>query len=145
MTLLEEISGLADPDAALDAILRHFRADSGTIHLLRGDGLLHLISARGGFPESVLNAIRTIPPGKGMAGLAFERRKPVDSCNIQADTTGDVRPGARATGMGGAIVVPMFRGDEVIGALGIASQGERTFDEADASLLMAASRLVPVL
>ena len=110
--------------------------------MVGGDGLLHLRAATSGFPEPVLAAIRTIPIGKGMAGLAVERRAPVDSCNIQTDASGDVRPGARATDLGGAIVVPIFRGDEVIGALGIANRAERIFEESEISDLMAAGRLL---
>ena len=34
-----------------------------------------------------------------------------------------------ASGLAGAIVVPIFHGDEVIGALGIANRGERIFTE----------------
>lgn len=64
-----------------------------------------------------------------MAGLAVERAKPVDACNIQTDTSGDVRPGAKATGLAGSIVVPIFDGDTVIGALGVANRSERTFSE----------------
>ncbi len=95
---------------ALAEIVRRFAADSGTVHRLGPDGNLHLTASSRDMPEVVLEKIRTIPVGKGMAGLAVERRAPVDACNIQTDTSGDVRPGARATGMSGAIVVPMFRG-----------------------------------
>ena len=93
-------------------------------------------------PDPVLATIQHIPVGKGMAGLAVERREPVNSCNIQTDTSGDVRPGARATALAGAIVVPIFRGEEVVGALGIANRRERTFaDEEVAHLLHAARQL----
>ena len=142
MPLPEDIARSQTANDALAVIVRHFRADSGTIHMIGADGLLHLQAATSGFPEPVLAAIRTIPVGKGMAGLAVERRAPVDSCNIQTDASGDVRPGARATDLGGAIVVPIFRGDEVIGALGIANRAERIFDEAEIADLMAAGRLL---
>jgi signal transduction protein with GAF and PtsI domain len=115
----------------LARIVAQFRADSGTIHLLGSDGLLHLKAASAGMPEAVLTMIRTIPVGKGMAGLAVERREPVNACNIQTDASGDVRPGARATGLAGAIVVPIFRGDAVVGALGVANRGERIFSDAE--------------
>ena len=115
-------------------------ADTGTIHFLGSDGLLHLAAVTPGMPEIVLSAIRVIPVGKGMAGLAVERRQPVNACNIQSDATGDVRPGARATEMAGAIVVPIFQGDEVIGALGVANRRERTFTESEIALLIKAGR-----
>jgi hypothetical protein len=77
-----------------------------------------------------------------MAGLAVERRAPVDACNIQTDHSGDVRPGAVATGMAGAIVVPIFRGEEVIGSLGVANRGERTFAAAEIDELIEAGRAI---
>jgi L-methionine (R)-S-oxide reductase len=142
MPLPKEIVDSQSAADALAAIVRHFGADSGTVHIIGTDGLLHLLAATSGFPESVLAAIRIIPPGKGMAGLAVERRMPVDSCNIQIDASGDVRPGARATDLGGAIVVPIFQGGDVVGALGIANRAARTFNESEISDLLMAGRLL---
>lgn len=132
--LLDGIAAADSDDDVLRRVIGHFRADSGTIHLMEEDGQLHLRAASAGMPPPVLETIRVIPVGKGMAGLAVERGAPVDSCNIQTDETGDVRPGARATNLAGAIVVPIFRGSDVVGALGIANRAERTFapDEIDA-------------
>jgi GAF domain-containing protein len=127
-------------DGCLDLALNYFHADSGTIHLLESDGLLHLKAASRGIPEVVINAIRTVPVGKGMAGLAVERKKPVDACNIQTDTSGDVRPGARATAMQGAIVVPILRDDEAVGAFGIANRTERVFTGEEIRILTEAGR-----
>jgi L-methionine (R)-S-oxide reductase len=125
---------------AVGRIVRDFGADSGTLHLLGDDGLLHLNGICGHFPPAVLDLIRIIPVGKGMAGLAVERGQPVDACNIQTDTSGDVRPGARGTGMEGAIVVPVFDGERVVGALGIANRGERTFSDEEKDALITAGR-----
>jgi signal transduction protein with GAF and PtsI domain len=138
--LSKEIASAPSSDDALALIVDHFRADSGTIHILGAEGLLHLAAASAGMPEAVMAVIRTIPVGKGMAGLAVERRAPVNSCNIQTDATGDVRPGARATAMAGAIVVPIFKDDAVIGALGIANRAERTFTDDEIADLMQAGR-----
>ncbi len=113
--------------AELQRIVASFEADSGTVHFLGRDGMLHLAAASAGMPEPVLAIIRTIPVGKGMAGLAVERAQPVDACNIQTDTSGDVRPGAKATGLAGSIVVPIFDGETVVGALGVANRCERVF------------------
>jgi signal transduction protein with GAF and PtsI domain len=139
------VAGATSDSDALAVIVRHLAADSGTIHLIGGDGMLHLAAATPGFPEIVLATIRTIPVGKGMAGLAVERREPVDACNIQTDQSGDVRPGALATGLAGAIVVPIFRGDEVIGALGVANRAARNFSEAEIAELLAAGRAIAAL
>jgi L-methionine (R)-S-oxide reductase len=127
-------------DEAVGRIVRDLGADSGTLHLLGDDGLLHLKGICGRFPPAVLDSIRTIPVGKGMAGLAVERGQPVDACNIQTDTSGDVRPGAKATGMEGAIVVPVFDGQRVVGALGVANRGERIFSDEEKAALIAAGR-----
>lgn len=140
---VEEEKG-ASVDHSLARIVSEFSADSGTIHFLGEDGLLHLAAATPGMPEHVLAIIRTIPVGKGMAGLAVERKQPVNACNIQTDTSGDVRPGARATGLAGSIVVPIFDKDTVIGALGIANRSERTFTDAEVARLVEEGRSLTV-
>ncbi|MEZ5355542.1 MAG: GAF domain-containing protein [Bryobacteraceae bacterium] len=125
--------------AKLRAILDELAADSGTVHLIGEDGHLHLAAAIG-IPEAVRKIVEVVPVGKGMAGLAAERREPVHVCNIQTDASGDVRPGARATGLEGAIALPMFRGDAVVGVLGVASHRERTFTEIEIARLLALGR-----
>lgn len=140
MTLAQRIAAAADDDAALAHVVDHFAADSGTLHFMAADERLHLAAHSSAMPEVVLEKIRVIPVGKGMAGLAVERRAPVDACNIQTDTSGDVRPGARRTGMAGAIVVPILRADQVVGTLGIANRAERTFTDGEIEELMEAGR-----
>jgi GAF domain-containing protein len=138
----QTLSTRDDWDAALARILRQFGADSGTIHLLADDGVLHLKSASPGIPAVVLDTVRTVPIGKGMAGLAVERLQPVNACNIQTDTSGDVRPGARATGLQGSIVVPILHGSAAVGALGIGNRRERTFTDDEAEALMDVGRVL---
>lgn len=134
---LDQIFGGPDPwPRALDAVVKHMGADSGTIHLMGADGALHLQTASDGIPPQVLAIVQTVPVGKGMAGLAAERRHPVTVCNIQTDTSGDVRPGAKATGLEGAIALPMFRGTQVAGVLGVANRQERTFTGEETGLLL---------
>lgn len=115
----------------LQSILRDLRADSGTLHAIGADGALHLRCAIG-IPEQVLAIVTVVPIGKGMAGLAAERKCAVNSCNIQQDTTGDVRPGARATGLAGSVAVPVLAADgRVLGVVGVATRAERTFTADD--------------
>ena len=123
----------------LQRILDTFQADSGTIHLIEDDGHLHL-AASINIPETVARIVDIVPIGKGMAGLAAERREPVSICNIQTDSSGDVRPGARATGMEGAIAVPIFRGAQLAGVLGIANRDARTFTEEEIERLLQEGR-----
>jgi L-methionine (R)-S-oxide reductase len=142
MSLIDQVRASTDYTAALHSIMVYFRADSGTIHMLESDGVLHLKAASQGLPEAVLAAVRLVPIGKGMAGLAVERGAPVDTCNLQADASGNVKPGARATGMEGAIVVPIFKGEKAVGALGIANRATRTFSPEETALLMEAGRTI---
>ena len=129
-----------DPKQALAMALERFAADTGTLHRLGDDGLLHLEAWAGNIPESLLPVIQTIPVGKGIAGLAVERKAPVDICNLQSDESGQARPRAKETGVQGSICVPMMRGDEAVGALGIATVRERVFTEAEIEELMAMGR-----
>lgn len=142
MTLTDRLSNAASLAEALAVVIDHFAADAGTIHVMEKDGLLHLKAATPGLPPELLKAVATIPVGKGMAGLAVERKAPVDACNIQTDSSGDVRPGARDSGLAGSIVVPMFRADEVVGALGIANRRERTFGLEEQKDLLHAGRVL---
>jgi signal transduction protein with GAF and PtsI domain len=144
-TLKQVEAALREDDAlarVLAIAIAALDTESGTLHLLGHDGALHLEAASEGLPEPVRAVIRTIPVGKGMAGLAVERCEPVTACNIQTDQSGDVRPGAKATGMEGAIVVPVLRGGEPIGALGVAVRSERTFTEAETALLLEIGRAI---
>ncbi len=130
-----------DPFASVLALIQErLDTDSGTIHMLAADGLLRLEAYVEGLPAAVLDTIKEVPVGKGMAGLAVSRREPVTACNLQTDRTGDVRPGARQTGLRGSIVVPILRGDEAVGALGVANQAERSFSPAETQLLLEVGR-----
>jgi signal transduction protein with GAF and PtsI domain len=129
-----------DWNGALEGIIEFMRADSGTIHVMGPDGQLHLRCASAGIPQPVVEIVRVVPVGKGMAGLAAERREPVSICNIQTDTSGDVRPGARATGLEGAIALPMFSGDRVAGVLGVANRAARTFTPEETEQLLTIGR-----
>jgi len=143
-TFLDQVGKIADdPTKALDMTLAHLRVETGTVHQLGSDGSLHLKAWAGGIPEPLLDVIRTIPVGKGIAGLAVERKKPVNLCNLQTDQSGDVRPRARETGAQGSICVPMMTDeDRPVGALGIATQQERDFTDDEIEVLMQVGRLL---
>ena len=126
---------------ALEAIIGRFGADTGTIHLVE-NGVL-ILKAQVGVPAQVLQIVGKVPIGKGMAGLAAERNEPVSHCNIQVDTTGDVREGAKHTGVGGAVVVPIRdREGHAVGALGIGVHRAHEYSQAEVvQLLEEAARL----
>jgi L-methionine (R)-S-oxide reductase len=127
----------------LAAVIRHFGADMGMIHRLDpADRHLELVATSDGVPEPVLAAARRIPLGKGIAGEAALTGRPVSMCNLQTDTSGVARPGAKATGAQGTLCVPVFRGDQVVGTLGIGVRGERAFTDAEAEELLAVGRVL---
>src|SRR5262245_11629243 len=75
--------------AALALVAGRFGARIGTLHLLGPGGATLLLRAHyGPLPPAVLEASRSIPLGKGIAGLAAERREPVSTCNLQTDASG---------------------------------------------------------
>jgi len=92
--------------------------------------LLHL-ATQAGLPPQLLETVKTIPVGKGIAEQVVAQNRPVTICNLQTDTSGAAKPGAKQTGVGGALCVPIRRSDEIVGTLGIGTvrQYEFTPDE----------------
>jgi GAF domain-containing protein len=121
---------------ALDVVLGHFACAVGTIHELSPQtGMLELRVQRG-VPEQLLERVRTIPVGKGMAGLAALRREPVQVCNLQTDSSGLAKPAARETQMEGSIAVPILVGEALCGTLGIAKPVVHEFSAGERALLL---------
>jgi L-methionine (R)-S-oxide reductase len=130
-------------ELALGAILEETATTSGTVHLIpRGGQMMELLAARE-IPPGVIEKVRMIPIGKGMAGVAVEKRQPVTTCNLQQDDAGGViRQGARATGAQGALAVPIIVDDEAIGALGVATREPRDFTRAEIDAMLAMASLL---
>ena len=99
------------------------------------DSMLHL-KAQVGIPEFLLPKVSQIPIGKGMAGIAAERREPVEMCNLQTDTSGVARPAAKETKVEGSIAVPLMLGGFLYGTLGIAKPVPYEFTEEERDELM---------
>ncbi|GEM_PF-273780 len=140
-------AGLDEPMLlrALDRILAHFGCQVGTIHDLSPEGDRLRMRAQRGVPEAILPQVRTIPIGKGMAGLAAERRAPVQVCNLQTDESGVAKPGARLTRMEGAISLPLLARGQLRGTLGVAKAVAYEFTaEETESLLSIGSLLAEV-
>ncbi len=116
---------------------------AGTVHERHHD-LLEL-RASVNIPPKVVEVTRTIPKGKGMAGLAWERDAPVQTCNLKTDTTGDVRPGARAVDAQAAVAIPVHDdAGQIRAVVGIAFMGERELgDDELRELREAAEQLAP--
>jgi len=127
---------------ALDEILAKFRAETGTVHLLDpAKNMLVLLAARN-VPAPVLAITKEIPLGKGIAGECAATGKPVTMCNLQTDTSGVAKPGAKQTGVGGALCVPMIVNGRIVGTLGIGTRGERTYDDAEVRALTSVAKVL---
>ncbi len=111
---------------------------AGTVHRRSGDDLV--LSAAVRIPPPVQAIVARVPRGKGMAGLAFERNAPVQTCNLKTDTSGDVRPGAKAVDAQAAVALPVCdaRGD-VRAVVGIAFMGERELPQSELDVLAQAA------
>lgn len=104
----------------LTDVISCFDCATGTIHFLEVDSTLLKLQAQVGIPDFLIPKLSTIPVGKGMAGIAAERREPVEMCNLQTDNSGVARPSAKETKVEGSIVVPLMFNDVLYGTLGIA-------------------------
>src|SRR5271154_1344386 len=120
---------------ALEKILREtlsqFNSETGTIHVLDPEKQLLHLASQVGLPPQMLEIVKTIPVGKGIAGQVIAQNKPVTICNLQTDSSGVAKPGAKQTGVGGALCVPLRDGDKTVGTIGIGTirQHEYTADE----------------
>jgi L-methionine (R)-S-oxide reductase len=133
-------------EATIESWLREFLAAhggiAGTVHVRRGDDL-HLCAAHH-IPPPVVETVRVVPKGKGMAGLALERDRPVSTCNLETDETGDVRPGAKAVDARAAVALPVHdSGGDVRAVVGIAFAGERDIGEDELQELKLAAEALP--
>ncbi len=123
------------PAEVLAATMLHFGAQAGTVHGME-NGLLTLVTSAN-IPPPVVDIIRQVPIGKGIAGLAAQRLEPVTLCNLQTDTSGQARPAAKTTGMEGSIAVPILVGGELRGVLGIAKATAYEWPTEESALLLA--------
>ena len=128
--------------AWLEAFLSQHGGVAGSVHYLRGEVLELAASVR--LPPPVLEKTRHIPKGKGMAGLAWERNRVVSTCNLKTDTSGDVRPGAKAVDAGAALAIPVRDAQgELRAVLGIAFAGAREMSEAEQADFERAAQALP--
>ena len=104
---------------ALRETLRLFCSETGAIHTLDAEKQLLHLATQIGLPPQLLDIVKTIPVGKGIAGQVAAQNKPVSICNLQVDSSGVAKPGAKQTGVGGSLCVPIRRGDTLVGTLGV--------------------------
>jgi len=135
-----------DADSELDVWLENYLAQhggtSGTIHRFRDGGLR--LAAAVNIPQPVQQLVAWVPSGKGMAGLALERREPILTCNLKKDRTGNVKPGAKAVDARAAVAIPVNdAAGNVRAVVGIAFLEERDFTPADLEGLQRSASTLP--
>ena len=111
--------------------LAKFNSETGTIHRLHVPTQWLRLVAQVGLPPQLLDMVKVIPVGKGIAGQVIAQGKPVTMCNLQTDTSGVAKPGAKQTGVGGALCVPIRDGDKIVGTLGIGTRREHEYTPAE--------------
>ena len=124
----------------LRALLGRHEAVAGTVHVIRGDMLV--IAGAINIPPKVQEVTAQIPIGKGMAGLAWQHDKPIQTCNLKEDSSGAVKPGAKAVDAKAAVALPIHDGSGTVRAvIGLAwmHDGELTQAQLDAIAQDAAS------
>ena len=120
----------------LTEILSSFNCSTGTVHFLDEKTSLLNLEVQQGIPDFLIPKVSVIPIGKGMAGIAAERREPIEMCNLQTDKSGVARPAAKETKVEGSIAVPMMLDGVLFGVLGIAKPVPYDFTEIEVSDLM---------
>ncbi|RPA69131.1 GAF domain-containing protein [Cyclobacteriaceae bacterium YHN15] len=139
VSILESIKkskGEVNWQELLESIISAFACTTGTIHTLDQETHLLMLKAQKGIPEFLLPKMAVIPIGKGMAGIAAERRQPVEMCNLQTDESGVARPAAKETKVEGSIAVPILLDGELFGTLGIAKPVPYDFTKEEKDALL---------
>lgn len=127
---------------ALSLIAETFGAKTCTLHEAVSEERTLRLRAHRGLPQEVARIVAVVPFGKGMAGACAERREAVTTCNLQEDGAGVARPRARQTGVEGALVVPLFRGQELVGTLGVGKGEPHDYSADERELLATCGELV---
>lgn len=126
----------------LQDFLTKYNGAAGTIHLFENGGLR--LATAINIPPPVQQIVAWVPNGKGMAGLALERKEPIQTCNLKEDRSGNVKPGAKAVDAQAAVALPVSDGaDGVRAVVGIAFANEHEFTKAELDDLITAASTVP--
>lgn len=136
------MSSSRELQAWLNTFLKEHHAAAGTVHVFEDGGLR--LAAAVNIPLPVQQVVSWVPNGKGMAGLALQRKEPVQTCNLQEDRSGNVKPGAKAVHAQAAIALPVMDGTGGVRAVvGLAFQEEREFTSIEIDIFNASASTLP--
>ncbi len=115
---------------------------AGTVHLFENGGLR--LAGSVNIPEKVQQAVAWVPSGKGMAGLALERGEPIQTCNLQEDRSGAVKPGAKAVNAQAAVALPVRdQAGAIVAIVGVAFADAREIEGEELHRLQRAAATLP--
>jgi len=129
-------SGEINWQELVESIISAFDCTTGTIHTLDQETNMLMLKSQVGIPDFLLPKMSVIPIGKGMAGIAAERKTPVEMCNLQTDDSGVARPAAKETKVEGSIAAPMLLEGKLYGTLGIAKPVPYDFTKEESNALL---------
>jgi len=126
----------------LEAFIAEQGGIAGTIHVQRGEDLY--LTAAHNIPPKVVAIVAHVPHGKGMAGVAQVKKAPVQTCNLQTDQTGNIKPGAKAVDAQAAVALPVLDvGGEVRAVVGIAWSKAGEIGQAEEQAMMKLAEGLP--
>ena len=128
--------------AWLEALVGSAGGVAGTVHVQRGEDLY--LTAAYNIPPQVVAIVAHVTHGKGMAGVAQVKKVPVQTCNLQTDESGTIKPGAKAVNAQAAVALPVLGADGGLRAVvGIAWSGEGEIDAAREQSLFEQAAALP--
>lgn len=127
----------------LESLIAELGGLAGTVHVQRGDDLY--LTAVHNIPPKVVAIVAHVPHGKGMAGVAQVKKQPVQTCNLQTDETGNIKPGAKAVDAQAAIALPVLDETGAVRAVvGIAWAKEGEIGPVEAESMMKLAAALPL-
>ena len=126
----------------LESFIAQHGGIAGTVHVQRGEDLY--LTAAHNIPPNVVAIVAHVPHGKGMAGVAQVKKQPVQTCNLQTDETGNIKPGAKAVNAQAAVALPVLDDAGAVRAVvGIAWNHEAQIGPAEQQTMMAVAAALP--
>ena len=126
----------------LESFIAQHDGVAGTVHVQRGEDLY--LTAAHNIPPKVVAIVAHVPHGKGMAGMAQLKKQPVQTCNLQTDETGNIKPGAKAVDAQAAVALPVLDDTGALRAVvGIAWSKEGEIGSNEEQLLMKLAAALP--
>jgi L-methionine (R)-S-oxide reductase len=126
----------------LESLIARLGAVAGTVHAQRGEDLY--LTAAHNIPPHVVAIVARVPHGKGMAGVAQVKKEPAQTCNLQTDETGNIKPGAKAVDAQAAIALPVLdEAGAVRAVVGIAWSKDGEIGSAEEQAMMKLAATLP--